>query len=74
VLIVDAQSYSATDIFAVGFQDHDIGDVLGCAAQTGAGGATVASHDDLLNLDLEGGNPYARSRQGSRSSGRSKTS
>src|SRR5262249_46110326 len=31
VLVTDARCYSATDIFAAGFQDHDVGPVLGTA-------------------------------------------
>ena len=50
VLIVDALSYSATDIFAAGFIDHQIGRVLGTADNTGAGGANVWRHRDLLML------------------------
>lgn len=41
VLITDALCYSATDIFVAGFQDHEIGKVLGVNANTGAGGANV---------------------------------
>lgn len=41
VLITDARCYSATDIFAAGFQDHNIGPVLGVDGNTGAGGANV---------------------------------
>ena len=41
VLITDARCYSATDIFAAGFQDHGIGPVLGVDDNTGAGGANV---------------------------------
>jgi hypothetical protein len=41
VLITDGLCYSTTDIFASGFQDHDIGPVLGVAGSTGAGGANV---------------------------------
>jgi Peptidase family S41 len=41
VLITDALCYSTTDIFASGFQDHEIGPVLGVAGSTGAGGANV---------------------------------
>lgn len=47
VLIVDAVSYSATDIFAAGFQDHGIGPVLGVDPTTGAGGATVLAHSGV---------------------------
>lgn len=48
VLITDALSYSATDIFAAGFQDNAVGPVLGTGGNTGAGGANVWSLDDLL--------------------------
>ena len=48
VLITDALSYSATDIFAAGFQDNEIGPVLGTGGNTGAGGANFWSLDDLL--------------------------
>ena len=47
VLITDAQCYSACDIFSAGFQDHEIGPVLGVEANTGAGGANVVTHEDL---------------------------
>jgi hypothetical protein len=41
VLITDALCYSTTDIFCAGFQDHEIGTILGTADYTGAGGANV---------------------------------
>ena len=44
VLVTDARCYSATDIFAAGFQDHEIGPVLGVDDNTGAGGANVWTH------------------------------
>ena len=47
VLVTDAQCYSACDIFAAGFQDHEIGPVLGVEANTGAGGANVVTHEEL---------------------------
>ncbi len=50
VLITDARCYSATDIFAAGFQDHQIGPILGAAANTGAGGANVWPHGLLKRL------------------------
>jgi hypothetical protein len=50
VLITDALCYSATDIFAAGFQDHGIGPVLGIDGNTGAGGANVWTHDLLSEL------------------------
>jgi hypothetical protein len=48
VLIIDALCYSTTDIFSAGFQDHEIGPVLGVDANTGAGGANVWEHGLLL--------------------------
>jgi hypothetical protein len=50
VLITDALSYSATDIFAAGFQDNEIGLILGTGGNTGAGGANFWSLDDLLRV------------------------
>jgi C-terminal processing protease CtpA/Prc len=44
VLLVDGNSYSATDMFAAGFQDHRIGEVIGVNNNTGAGGANVWEH------------------------------
>jgi hypothetical protein len=41
VLVTDALCYSTTDIFSAGFQDHQIGTILGCHSSTGAGGANV---------------------------------
>ncbi|WP_406723612.1 S41 family peptidase [Streptomyces sp. GD-15H] len=50
VLITNARCYSATDIFAAGFQDHQIGPVLGTDENTGAGGANVWTHQLLSSL------------------------
>lgn len=50
VLITDARCYSATDIFAAGFKDHEIGYVLGVEDNTGAGGANVWTHGLLHDL------------------------
>jgi hypothetical protein len=50
VLVTDALCYSATDIFAAGFQDHEIGPVVGVHGNTGAGGANVWSHGLLRRL------------------------
>lgn len=50
VLITDARCYSATDIFAAGFKDHEIGHILGVDGNTGAGGANVWDHKLLRNL------------------------
>ena len=59
VLITDALSYSATDIFAAGFQDNAIGTVLGTSGNTGAGGANFWSLDDLLRAQRKApGSPF----------------
>jgi hypothetical protein len=58
VLITDARCYSATDIFAAGFQDHRIGTVLGVDANTGAGGANVWDHGLLSRLLVGPDSPY----------------
>jgi C-terminal processing protease CtpA/Prc len=58
VLVTDAFCYSTTDIFSAGFQDHEIGTILGCHSNTGAGGANVWDHADLLeHLDVSP-NPF----------------
>lgn len=54
VLITDAFCYSATDMFAAGFQDHMIGTILGVDNATGAGGANVLVHEKLRE-DWSGG-------------------
>jgi hypothetical protein len=62
VLVTDARCYSATDIFAAGFQDHEIGPVLGVDDNTGAGGANVWDHGllrALRNVPPDPGSPYA---------------
>ena len=48
VLVTDALCYSATDIFIAGWQDHRVGPILGTSGNTGAGGANVWEHGDLL--------------------------
>jgi peptidase S41-like protein len=48
VLVTDALCYSATDTFAAGFQDHEIGYVLGIDDNTGAGGANVWELKDIM--------------------------
>ena len=50
VLITNARCYSATDIFAAGFADHQIGTILGVDNNTGAGGANVWTHGLLTQL------------------------
>lgn len=47
-LLIDSASYSATDIFASGFQDHGIGPIIGVDENTGGGGASRWLHRDDL--------------------------
>jgi len=49
ILITDALSYSTTDMFAAGFQDNEIGKILGTSDNTGAGGANVWWYEDFMN-------------------------
>jgi hypothetical protein len=51
LLLIDALCYSTTDIFSAGFQDHEIGKILGTTSRTGAGGANVWGYDFLQGLD-----------------------
>ena len=48
LLITDALSYSTTDIFAAGFQDNEVGEILGTSDNTGAGGANCWDFDELM--------------------------
>lgn len=50
LLITDALCYSATDIFASGFKDNKLGNILGIDANTGAGGANVWTHRLFYHL------------------------
>jgi Peptidase family S41 len=54
VLITDALCYSACDMFAAGFVDHGIGEVIGVDANTGAGGANVLDHGTLREIWPDG--------------------
>jgi hypothetical protein len=47
LLITNALCYSTTDMFAGGFADHEIGEILGTSGDTGAGGANVWRYSDL---------------------------
>ncbi|MFL5344021.1 MAG: S41 family peptidase [Hyalangium sp.] len=49
VLLCDALSYSATDFFIAGFKDHNIGKIMGVDRQTGAGGASMYRHQQLVS-------------------------
>ena len=57
VLITDARCYSTTDIFAAGFQDHELGPVLGVDGNTGAGGANVFDYSLLTTVLGAAGQP-----------------
>ena len=57
VLITDARCYSTTDIFAAGFQDHDLGPILGVDGNTGAGGANVFTYSLLTTVLSAAGRP-----------------
>lgn len=46
-MVTEPLCYSATDVFAAGFQDHKIGYVLGVDGNTGAGGANVWQYERL---------------------------
>ena len=50
ITVTDALCYSTTDLFAAGFMDHAIGPVLGVDDNTGAGGANVFSHADIIRF------------------------
>jgi hypothetical protein len=47
LLITDALSYSAAEMFAAGFQDNNIGPILGTDGLTGGGGADIWFHHQL---------------------------
>lgn len=54
LLLADALSYSACDIFVASFEDHGIGEVLLSGGNTGAGGGSVFDLDGIrthLNRD-----------------------
>jgi hypothetical protein len=58
-LITDALCYSTTDIFAAGFQDHEIGTIIGIDNNTGAGGANVWTQELLLDfMQGDDASPY----------------
>ena len=50
IIITDALCYSTTDMFAAGFQDNQVGKVLGTSDNTGAGGANNWDYDDLMKV------------------------
>ena len=64
VLITDPLCYSATDIFAAGFQDNRIGPILSAGGRTGAGGANVWDHDLLRQVLAGPSSPFSPLPQG----------
>jgi C-terminal processing protease CtpA/Prc len=50
VLIVDALTYSAGDVFAAGWQDNEIGRIVGTARRTGGGGGNGWTYDMIREL------------------------
>jgi hypothetical protein len=50
VVVTNAQTYSAAEFFSAGFQDHQIGTILGADDATGAAGAHVKDYDGLRKL------------------------
>jgi C-terminal processing protease CtpA/Prc len=61
ILLTDAGCYSTTDFFCAGFQDHQIGLVLGYDTSTGAGGANVWTQELLRQVwpdPTPGRNPF----------------
>jgi hypothetical protein len=50
VLIVDAITYSAGDVFAAGWQDNEIGPIVGTARRTGGGGGNGWTYDMIREL------------------------
>jgi C-terminal processing protease CtpA/Prc len=67
VLITDALCYSASDMFAAGFQDLRIGKILGIHGNTGAGGANVWGHNTLYKLwsqNMKDSDPFTPLPQG----------
>ena len=52
VAVVDANTYSAGDLFAAGFYDNEIGTLITVGEATGAGGANVWSPEDVSDALL----------------------
>jgi hypothetical protein len=55
VVIIDALCYSTTDFFAAAIQDNGIGKIIGTDPVTGAGGANVWTHSQLLQFATAAG-------------------
>ena len=50
VVIVDANCYSASEMFAAGMQDHRLASIIGTHAQTGGAGAIVSSDEAIARI------------------------
>ncbi len=50
VIIVDAMTYSAAEMFAAGFADYSNGHIIFSDKTTGGGGASVMYQDDVLEI------------------------
>ncbi len=50
IVVVDATTYSAGDLFAAGFADNNIGTIVSVGKATGAGGANVWRSDVLRSI------------------------
>jgi hypothetical protein len=64
VLLIDPLCYSACDVFAAGFADNGIGEILGTGS-TGGGGANVWPHSKLRTLFERPGSPFCALPHGS---------
>lgn len=60
VAVVDANTYSAGDLFAAGFIDNEVGTLLTVGQATGAGGANVWGQD--IVFDTLAGTDFKRTR------------
>ena len=53
VLIIDANCFSSSELFAAGMQDHDLAEVIGTDRQTGGGGGNVLAHEEIREVCKE---------------------
>jgi C-terminal processing protease CtpA/Prc len=60
IVVTNALSYSAAEMFAAGFQDHG-GKIIGTDESTGGGGANVRTHEEMRTYFKEAANsPFKR--------------
>lgn len=50
VVVVDALTYSASEVFTAGMQDHGLARIVGTTHQTGGGGGNVWRHDLIRKM------------------------